>query len=128
MIGHVFVSYSHRDSAYVDALVAFLRRSGMPVWTDGGLDLGDEWETRVFAEIDECAVFVPIMSPDAAASPWVERELDRAQAGGKLVCPLLLRGPRFPWLDDVDVVDVADGSMPDVGFVECLRGALSPRG
>lgn len=38
--GHIFISYSQRDSAYAKELVAHLTAAGIPVWIDQNLQPG----------------------------------------------------------------------------------------
>jgi hypothetical protein len=75
----LFVSHSHRDDAFGQQLVADLRRhlGEDAVWYDaaGGLHAGDEWWQRIVAEISAREVFLVVLSPDALASNWVQREM-----------------------------------------------------
>jgi hypothetical protein len=52
MAGHIFVSYSRRDSAYVDELVTELEDRGFIVWIDRSVEPGSEWITAIKAAID----------------------------------------------------------------------------
>jgi hypothetical protein len=78
----IFVSHSHQDDAFGKRIVEDLRaRLGQEaVWYDsaGGLHGGDEWWRRIVKEISARDVFLVILSPDALASNWVQREMDIA--------------------------------------------------
>jgi hypothetical protein len=54
--GTVFISYSHKDKAYLDRLQEHLRphmRSGaLPVWMATQLKAGDEWKKEIEAELE----------------------------------------------------------------------------
>jgi hypothetical protein len=86
----IFISYSHVDRPYVDRLAAYLAGAGLDVWHDDNIEPGDIWVSKIRAELDECAAVVLVASPSAAESTWVAAELERANAAGKPVLPLLL--------------------------------------
>jgi hypothetical protein len=123
--GHVFVSYSHADDAYVRRLVAHFETEGFEVWSDDGIDVGAQWISVVRGMVDSCAAFVLVMSPDAEASTWVARELERAEAKDKPVLPLLLRGGLFGSLPMIQYESVAGEELPSHRFLNRLR-ALAP--
>ncbi len=128
MAGYVFVSYSRDDSAYAYALVAYLRAHGLTVWVDHELSYGDRWLEEIRAKVDQCAVLVPVMTASAEASPWVGREITRADGRSKPIMPVLLSGEVFFRLSDVQYEDVRGGQMPGPGFVEKLRRLVDPAG
>jgi hypothetical protein len=120
--GNVFISYSRRDSEYVTRLVSYLRGHNLPVWADSSLNYGDHWEDVICREIDNCAAFVPVMSPDAWDSPWVRNEVSRARLKQRPILPLLLAGDYFFGLSHLEAENVTEGQLPTEGFVERLRG------
>jgi hypothetical protein len=123
--GHAFVSYSREDSGYVSRLVGYLMARGVPVWQDSGVDYGDRWADVVQTQVDTCAVFVLVMSPAAAASAWVERELARAEQQRRPIAPMLLAGQPLFRVGNIQYVDVTGGAMPPDRFVEALRRLTS---
>jgi hypothetical protein len=120
--GNVFISYSRRDSEYVTRLVSYLRGHNLPVWADSSLNYGDHWEDVICREIDNCAAFVPVMSPDAWDSPWVRNEVSRARLKQRPILPLLLAGDYFFGLSHLEAENVTEGQLPTEAFVERLRG------
>ena len=42
-MGHIFVSYSHKDTAYVEKLEKKLISEGFDVWVDHRIDYGSRW-------------------------------------------------------------------------------------
>ncbi|HEX5807171.1 MAG TPA: toll/interleukin-1 receptor domain-containing protein, partial [Anaerolineales bacterium] len=96
-MGHVFISYSHKDTGYAHALASELQGKGFDVWIDERLDYGSQWPHEVQKQLDSCSAFILIMSPRAYASEWVQSELQRAKRKIKPVFPLLLEGDE-PWL------------------------------
>jgi hypothetical protein len=128
--GHVFVSYSHADDDYVRRLVARLQAEGFDVWSDEGIDVGSQWISVVRGKVDDCSAFVLVMTPQAETSTWVARELERAEAKGKPILPLLLDGRLFASLPMIQYENVSDGIMPSERFLNRLRtlahGTSSP--
>jgi TIR domain len=125
---HVFVSYSHKDRSYVDALVAFMRSVDIAVWTDHGIGPGARWEHEIEKQIRDCAAFVPVMSASSKAARWVKREVRLAQTLDKPILPLLLeKGQRFRTLRHLNDEDVTLGHMPSHLYVNNLRAVVSAR-
>jgi len=124
--GHVFISYSHiPDRSYVDRLAALLTSAGHSVWYDGQLAHGDRWAQVVRHNIDTCAAFIVVMTPDAEQSEWVEREIDEARETSRPILPLLLRGRRFFTLANIQYEDVSTGELPGPDFMTRLREVAS---
>jgi hypothetical protein len=124
--GHVFISYSHiADRSYVDRLAALLTSAGHSVWYDGQLVHGDRWAQVVRHNIDTCAAFIVVMTPDAEQSEWVEREIDEARETSRPILPLLLRGRRFFTLANIQYEDVSTGELPGPDFMSRLREVAS---
>jgi hypothetical protein len=122
---HAFISYSRSDRAYVDKLVDLLRSAEITPWIDtSGIDYGTRWAQVVRDAVDACGACVVIMTPEAEASPWVGREISRAQKQGRPIFPLLLRGSEFFTLDELHYEDVTDGRMPTDGWLTQLRSRL----
>jgi formylglycine-generating enzyme required for sulfatase activity len=127
MNDHVFVSYSHKDQAYVHDLVDDLRRHGFDAWADDRIDYGDQWWRTVVQAIRASAALVVVMTPAAEESDWVEREILLALRERKPIFPLLLHGQEFTLLIAMQYVDVTGGRMPPKSFYTQLREVmLSP--
>lgn len=121
MAGHVFISYSRTNSPYVDELIPFLEAVGIPVWADRNLDYGDSWASVIRQQVDTCDVFMLVMTPEAEESPWVTREILRAELKGRPIIPLLLSGEPFFRLADLHHEDVRGGRMPTSNLIARLR-------
>jgi WD40 repeat protein len=125
---HAFISYSHsNDSAYVDALAAFLASQGITGWYDKGMVSGDRWDEVIRDQIDGCAAFIVVMTPDSEASTWVMREITEAEKQQKPILPLLLAGRNFFRLGHLQFEDVSQGQLPSKAFVERVRARLEGR-
>jgi hypothetical protein len=126
--GEVFISYSRADQAYVDHLVRYLEAAGCRPWIDRiGIEHGNRWSTAIRDAVDRCAALIAVMTPDAASSDWVERELQRAEGRGTVILPLLLGGEVFFRLSNLQHEDVRDGTMPSATFVLRVTSACRRR-
>jgi Tol biopolymer transport system component len=125
-MGHVFISYSHKDTKYAHGLADSLQKMGMDVWIDERLDYGSQWPHEIQKQLDSCDAFILVMSPRSFASEWVQSELQRAKRKLKPVFPLLLEGEE-PWLsvESTQYYDVRDKKLPDNRFYSALRRVVS---
>jgi hypothetical protein len=86
----IFVSYSHRDAASKERLVAALERRSYPgqidVWEDGRLRGGDVWRNEIERAIAMAKVAVLLVSEDFLASEFIRDEevprIFQARIGG----------------------------------------------
>jgi hypothetical protein len=126
MAGHVFVSYSRADSKYVEKLVQSLTSRGLRVWMDTEINLGDRWISEITRQIRECAAFVPVMSPSAEASQWVQREVQYAEGLAKPFVPVLLEGQPFLQLINLQYETIVGGRLPGEKFFATLSQLCGP--
>lgn len=93
MYYHIFLSYSHKDSAIMQRIRADLHRANLQVWTDEGIEPGTpSWQKAIEVAILGSCTLVCILSPDAAKSEWVREELNFARTHGKPVLLMMARG------------------------------------
>src|SRR5687768_18533369 len=121
-MGHIFISYSHKDTTYAHSLADHLRNMGFDTWIDERLDYGSQWPHELQKRLDSCDAFILIMTPRSYASEWVQNELQRAKRKLKPIFPLLLEGDE-PWLsvESTQYYDVRGGSFPDERFHADLK-------
>lgn len=92
----VFISYSRRDSGFVQELYQRLNEDPLSVWYDQKIKPGDDWWKRIKENIQQCDVFLFIISKEALASEYCQKEFQLAIDKKKLVIPILLnRTPEF---------------------------------
>ncbi len=127
-MGHIFISYSHKDTTYAHGLADHLGSMGFDVWMDERLDYGSQWPHEIQKQLDSCDAFILIMTPRSFASDWVQSELQRAKRKRKPIFPLLMEGEE-PWLavESTQYYDVRNGKLPDDEFYSDLKQALSLR-
>ncbi|MBN2116635.1 MAG: toll/interleukin-1 receptor domain-containing protein [Anaerolineales bacterium] len=120
-MGHIFISYSHKDKDYVHRLADFLQAEGFEVWIDDRIDYGTRWPLVIEDAIDSCECFILVASKNAHESEWVQHELARAQRLQKRIFPLLLEGS--PWLsfESIQYFDVRGENLPNKKFLNALN-------
>jgi formylglycine-generating enzyme required for sulfatase activity len=70
-----------------------LEAAGLSAWTDEGLEPGTaHWQRAIEDAIQNTQCTVVLLSPDAKQSDWVSIEVNYAQALGRRIFPVLLRG------------------------------------
>ncbi|MET0425900.1 MAG: toll/interleukin-1 receptor domain-containing protein [Actinoplanes sp.] len=96
-----FVSYSHRDRAWLDRLLehmaALERWQLVETWSDQRIGLGADWEREITEALAAARIAVLLVSPGFLASKYIWQdggEMDhirRHEAEGMLVLPLIVR-------------------------------------
>ncbi len=122
--GHVFISYSHKDSEYTHKLAEEMERCNLPVWIDDRIDYGTRWPQVIQEKIDTCGAFVLVMSDNARASDWVNNELTYALGKHKRVFPLLLKGEAWLAVASIQYVNVRNRKLPGEAFYRTVLEAL----
>lgn len=98
-MNHIFISYSHGDSALVDLLEKGLRRSGYDVWRDKErIRAGQALSREVGIAIDDSVAFISLITPHYSSSKWLDNELTRAINREILVVPVVFNGAKPPVL------------------------------
>ena len=95
-----FISYSHKDTAAVERLhthLALLLREGrIDAWFDRMIMPGGQIDVEITRELEECDLFMILVSPDFLASDYcvnreMRRALERHNAGEAHVVPIIIR-------------------------------------
>ena len=90
---HIFLSYSRKDSRFMQRIRKDFHRSRLSVWTDEGIQHGTmSWQLAIDNAIVGAGCEVCILSPDAAKSDWVREELNYARIHNKDIFLMLARG------------------------------------
>ena len=115
-----FISYSHAaDGLLAPRLQAGLQRFAKPWWQrralrifrdESSLSANPHLWSSITEALDESEWFVLLLSPDAAASPWVNQEIEywKANRDPSRILPVLTDG-QFGWDDGV----VSGSSVPE---------------
>ena len=95
-----FVSYSHKDERYRQALdisLAQLKRNGLiSVWYDKKILPGEQWDKEIDRNIETADIILVLVSPDLLASDYaytreMQRAIKRHRTGLTTVIPVILR-------------------------------------
>jgi hypothetical protein len=117
---HIFISYNRHDQAYAQRLKDALVARNLPCWIDDRIDPGDGWWDEIDRAIAVCACAVVIMTPEAKASRWVQREILLAEDRGKPIFPLLLAGENWSLFVDTQYIQVEENALPPDRFFDQL--------
>ena len=121
----IFISYSHKDTEYANRLADSLEARGIHVWIDERIDFGARWPQAIEENLDRCAAFVVVMTPDSKKSEWVQNELARALRLRMPIYPLLLEGDVWLALEATQYVDVRGNTLPPERFYTGLARILA---
>ncbi len=96
----VFISYSHKDEAYKDALdehLSLLKRNGLiSIWHDRKITAGDEWKGQIDDNLDNSDIVLLLISSAFIASDYcIDVEMAKAiknhQSGRSIIIPIIVR-------------------------------------
>lgn len=125
MPDYAFISYSHHDRVYVEKLADYLNSMDVHVWYDYEVETGAPFSQRIQMAIDECAVFIVLLSPASVASDWVRNEIARARRLRKAIKPIRLADADIPLeLEGLVFEDARERQMPTLRFVQQLRSLI----
>ena len=88
----VFLSYASEDSEAARRIADALRTSGIEVWFDQSeLRGGDAWDHKIRQQIQDCALFMPIVShaTEARLEGYFRRQTLEPSRRGRIRFPRL---------------------------------------
>lgn len=93
----IFVCYSSKNrnrnqSDDVSRIVSAVRQVYGPgeVWMDEDLHGGQKWWDKIVEHIQQCSVFMYMVSEDSLTSPYCQAEFEYAQTLNKRILPILI--------------------------------------
>lgn len=101
-IPSAFISYSSKDSEFVERLVNDLSKSRKKVWWDRWeIKIGDSITKKINEGIDRNDYLILVLSPNSVRSAWVEKELNAGlmrelQSRNVVVLPILIADCNIP--------------------------------
>lgn len=97
-MAHVFISYSRKDTAFVEKLERDLGSRGIAIWRDAhNIPGGEEWYQSIVTGLDESYAMICVLSPNADSSRWVLREQLYGDQLGLQRIPVLPAPHRIPF-------------------------------
>jgi len=92
-----FLSYSRINKDFALQLARELKSAGFSVWIDQ-LDIptGARWDDELEKALDECEIFMVILTPASIASDNVKDEIGYAIDTDKRILPILLENAKIP--------------------------------
>lgn len=116
----VFISYSSRDAEFVKRIIKQLDRMGVSYWkAPEMIPAGSSYAREIPKAIQQCSLFLLVLSPTSQDSIWVEKEIDNAICNRKTIIPFEIREVmlndtfRF-YLNNVQMISFAHN--PDTAF------------
>lgn len=123
----VFISYSHRDEPYKDALdthlAALKRLDKIQVWQDRRIDAGTEWDEVIRAELAAADIILLLVSPDFLASQYIweveiKEAMERHRSGEARVIPVFIRHCDTQGMPFAGIQGLPRDAKPVSGFVD----------
>ena len=85
----VFISHSSKDKAIGEEICRFLEGNGIPCWlAPRDVMPGKNYGAAIVDAIDECHIFVLILTGESNKSGQVVREVERAASNNSVIIPL----------------------------------------
>ena len=124
-----FISYSSNDKKRVFEIANSLRRSGYRVWWDEAINIGSEITEEITHSIEQCSLFLALLSSSYCKSDWCWKELRYAQDSGKPIYAVRIDShldldefPRFKFhLRDNHIGCFFSNNQPD-NFISTISG------
>lgn len=139
----VFISYSSRDSEFVKRIIKQLDQIGVSYWkAPEMIPAGSSYAREIPKAIQQCSLFLLVLSPTSQDSIWVEKEIDNAICNRKTIIPFEIREVvlndtfRF-YLNNVQMISFAhdpEGAFDDLRrqiyqiFPELKRSGVAANG
>lgn len=86
---HVFVSYSRHDQEKVHEIVSTLEKSGLDVWWDKKIPVGEDYRAYIDKKLSEAVAICVVWSKNSVASRWVAEEAEEGVKRGNLI-PIII--------------------------------------
>lgn len=96
----VFISYSKEDAAYLKDLKSILkpiaREGKISAWDDTQLHPGEEWDSKIMAELETADIILMLVSRYMLATDYIyekemKKAIERAEKGEAVFVPIMIR-------------------------------------
>jgi TIR domain len=128
-MGHIFISYSRKDSEFVDRLIEALEKYGFPTWQDVNAIAGGEvWKGAISKAVRESDAFLIVLSPQSASSENVSKELAVATKYARRILPVMYQACKIPDKMEYDLAELQWADFHELPFDEALEGLVRALG
>jgi hypothetical protein len=128
-MAHIFISYSRKDSPFVDGLIQALENYGFTTWRDTNAIAGGEvWKGAISRAVRECDAFLVVLSPQSAGSENVSKELAVATKHARHILPVMYQACSIPDKMDYDLAELQWADFVAKPFHEALEGLVHALG
>src|SRR5262245_12591124 len=88
----VFISYSRKDSAFIQKVFQALEDLKFTAWVDwSDIYKGEKWLEAIYAGIETADTFIFVLTPDSLKSEICHKEIAHARRHKKRIIPLVHR-------------------------------------
>jgi formylglycine-generating enzyme required for sulfatase activity len=121
-MAEIFISYSRSDKQFLDNFVPLLRKvyGNDSLWFDYDIKGGSNWWKIILNRIEECSLFLYLISNESLESTYCQAELREALRLHKPILPVVVRRLRPPYpgtvpddlsdvLRHIQYIDMAEG-------------------
>jgi hypothetical protein len=143
MNGHIFISYSKKDSSWLAQLAPILEQArihfGVEYWTDARIVVSDDWNNEIEQALENSTAAIFLVSGDFLSSRFIkEIEIERLLKKSIRIFPLLVSDclwRKIEWLAKIQIFPNSPilplDEVPDserkrllLEFVECVIDKL----
>jgi hypothetical protein len=102
----VFVSYSHTDRLKVYPIIDYLNKTGINIWYDEGIPVGEDWKSSIVDNLERCSAFLVFISPHIIDSEYVQKEISFALKKQKPFYGVNLKETKLPSKMEFELGDI----------------------
>ena len=110
----VFISYSSKDERYIKKMTQMLEKMGITYWiAPDMIPAGSNYAREIPSAIQNCDIFLLVLSKASQQSIWVEKEIDSASYYRKTIVPFQI--------DDSPMTDMFRFYLNNVQTIYCAN-------
>lgn len=110
----VFISYSSKDERYIKKMTQMLEKMGITYWiAPDMIPAGSNYAREIPSAIQNCDIFLLVLSKASQQSIWVEKEIDSAIYYRKTIVPFQI--------DDSPMTDMFRFYLNNVQTIYCAN-------
>jgi len=112
-MNEIFISYAQEDLTIAKRIISGLRGISPSAWKDIQSQSSEPYIlTAIRESLRRSAAVVVLLTPESAASEWINFEVGAAEALGKPIIPILIRG------EDKDIESLIPESLRGIEWLD----------